>query len=218
MLYLFREHCDLNIMTSERHDDAKFSPLGYSFVGFITLFFFYSPFKKPKPGVVLRICQAMILPPYQRAGHGKVMVKVVYDLAQGKYGEIWSSDQKDLCHEIVEVNVEDPSPAFVALRNRIDYELLKDYALSRSFHLPRRLCFDSTDAQIIRDDSYFTPLADSEVTYIGVMARITPSQVHIVYELCKLECLQKLKEELKSSCGQTQPIAPHANIEAIEKK
>eukprot|EP00978_Attheya_sp_CCMP212_P047429 scaffold421364_cov71-Attheya_sp.AAC.2 len=47
--------------------------------------FFIETGDNPKPGMVLRICPAVISPPYQRAGHGKSMFQAVYDIASGTY-------------------------------------------------------------------------------------------------------------------------------------
>jgi len=59
-----------------KHGEEK-----YSFVGYITLFCFNAPFKRPKSGIVLRICQALVLPPYQRHGHGRKLIQAVYRYA-----------------------------------------------------------------------------------------------------------------------------------------
>ncbi len=85
VLYIFR-----------KHEDNK-----YSLVGFMTVFHFLSPFKKPKPGTIARVCQVLILPPYQRMGHGKVLLQQLYDIAH------------DTSNDIVEINVEDPAPVLV---------------------------------------------------------------------------------------------------------
>jgi histone acetyltransferase 1 len=67
----------------------------------MTVFHFLSPFKKPKPGTIARVCQVLILPPYQRVGHGKVLLQQLYDIAH------------DTSNDIVEINVEDPAPVLV---------------------------------------------------------------------------------------------------------
>jgi histone acetyltransferase 1 len=107
VLYLFREHS-----ASHREDNDTADIVRYSLAGYITLFHFHAPFKKPEPGIVLRVCQALIFPPYQRAGHGSDMLQSVYEYAE-KYAPEGS--------KIVEVNVEDPAPRFIALRNCVDY-------------------------------------------------------------------------------------------------
>ena len=110
VLYLFHQH-ELNCQSEKR--EAR-----YSLAGYITLFSFYSPFRKPQPGLVMRICQALILPPYQRDGHGRKMLHTIYDLAH----QIFDTKEKGQ-EPIREINVEDPAPAFTALRNSVDFQL-----------------------------------------------------------------------------------------------
>jgi len=127
----------------------------YSLAGFMTFFFVYSPSKKLKSGNILRICQALVLSPYQCQGHGKTMMRAVYDYAKRSYNDILKSvhmsmstirDQDrheenyhanpnpnngdgdggdSISQKIVEVNVEDPAPGFTLMRNAIDYELFE---------------------------------------------------------------------------------------------
>ena len=78
----------------------------YALAGYMTLFHFYALFKKPKPGIIVRVCQALVLPSYQRMGLGSTMLHAIYELDE----------------TIVELTVQDPAPSFTALRNRVDYE------------------------------------------------------------------------------------------------
>uniref|UniRef100_A0A7S2UQD9 Histone acetyltransferase n=2 Tax=Attheya septentrionalis TaxID=420275 RepID=A0A7S2UQD9_9STRA len=163
----------------------------YSLVGYMTLFYFHAPFKKPKPGMVLRICQAVILPPYQRAGHGKSMFQAVYDIASGTYeSKLRSLNQhkksNGMQDEIVEINVEDPAPAFVCLRDRIDFELLKKSMRTKTPLLPS--CYSGTD---VMHQSFFTPLSETDTVEIGARGRITPRQVQIAFELLQLDALEQ---------------------------
>lgn len=157
VLYLFRKH----------------APTKYSLVGYITLFHFHAPFKKPKSGTVARVCQVLILPPYQRMGLGKALLKQVYDMAR--------NDDND----IVEINVEDPAPACTLLRNRLDYDMLKESFASDSPWL------DSTNysATDVSSPDFFKPLSDADAIPAGAVACITPRQVQIAYELYKLSLL-----------------------------
>lgn len=91
VLYVFRKHV---INGSYR----------YSFVAYMTLYHFHSPFRKPNPGVVVRICQALVLPPYQRLGIGRRILRTLY----GCFIQSQASSNHDDMHSIVEVNVEDP--------------------------------------------------------------------------------------------------------------
>jgi histone acetyltransferase 1 len=51
----------------------------------MTLFHFMAPFHKPNPGIIVRICQALVFPPYQGQGHGKRMMQILYDILHGKF-------------------------------------------------------------------------------------------------------------------------------------
>lgn len=161
---------------------CRHGPNKYSLAGYTTLFHFMSPFKKPKPGIVVRICQVMVLPPYQRAGHGKFMLQAVYD---------------DVCccqEEIVEINVEDPAPAFVALRNRVDYELLRRQAQTGQPWTPE------LNISFHDEKSFFQPLSDAQATMAGAVAKLTPRQVQIALELYKLDMLeQELQQQEKNN-------------------
>lgn len=138
----------------------------YALCGYLTLFHFSSPFRKPKPGTIVRICQALLLPPYQRRGHGKAMIRAVHDMAQ-------ESD------DIVEINVEDPAPGFIALRNRIDFELLVESLETDQPWLPPKYL----------NQNDFPTLVDKDITPAATMGRLTTKQVQIAYELYKLRDL-----------------------------
>jgi hypothetical protein len=98
------------------------------FVGYLTIFIFNNPLK----GQGLRICQILILPPFQRqgtsrlggvwlelcsglmviyvwAGHGARMLRWVYESARSR-------------ELVFEVTVEDPAPTFSMLRNGVDLQ------------------------------------------------------------------------------------------------
>lgn len=78
--------------------------------GFLTLFEFTNPIKKRK---LLRICQVVVLPPFQKIGLGKSLLLTVYQIAK-------SND------DIFEVNVEDPCPEFTRLRDCCDALICKN--------------------------------------------------------------------------------------------
>ena len=107
----------------------KAGPNRYALAGYMTLFYFDSPFRKPRPGTIVRVCQVLILPPYQRQGHGRKMLHCVHDLTVMSVakkpmagGKPPRSPVPGVPSDVVEINVEDPAPSFVALRNRVDYE------------------------------------------------------------------------------------------------
>jgi histone acetyltransferase 1 len=62
----------------------------YHIVGYTTLYKFLS---YPSDWT-MRLSQILILPPYQRAGHGQKLLQLVYDLAEQR--------------KAVEINIEDP--------------------------------------------------------------------------------------------------------------
>jgi histone acetyltransferase 1 len=156
----------------------KHSATQFSLAGYVTLFHFHAPFHKPKPGIIVRICQALVLTPYQRQGHGMRLLEYVYELANDKHTKLYydGDDRK-----IVQFNVEDPAPGFVALRNKVDLQLF----LAHPEWLP-----PSAGKVAISDDTFFMPLTDAQAQTASANARITPRQVHVVYELFKLKFLK----------------------------
>jgi len=188
VLYLFRVH-----RSNDEDKDVKFSLAGY-----MTLFCFYSPFKKPKAGIILRICQALILPPYQRCGLGSFMMTAVYDYAYGKYDsviekmncvdDVYEGERTNVMHEIVEVNVEDPSPSFTALRDRSDYNKFKDCINPENDLMP------ILPKRCLGDDNEFPPLNEKDAISAAAAAKITKSQIQICYEIYQLRKTKKILE------------------------
>jgi histone acetyltransferase 1 len=168
VMYLFRKH------SSDK----------YSLAGYVTMFHFSSPFRKPRPGTVVRVCQVVVLPPYQRSGHGRELLHKVHDLVQGKYDSLIGGYGET----IVELNVEDPAPGFVALRNLLDYER---YLLSteNSQHWLKGSCFD------VVSDAYFEPLLEQTARDASVMSKLTAQQIQIVYEIDRLRGLLATEEQ-----------------------
>jgi histone acetyltransferase 1 len=192
VLYLFQKH----------------STTKYSLAGYLTLFHFAAPFRKPVAGTVARICQVLLLPPYQRSGHGQVMLQAVADLAHGVYAgpttRQQSPSKKELngyAESLVEVNVEGPAPGFTALRNRVDYVRFRqhhncmdsDTDDSEGCREPWIDClpvsFSTNNAS--KPIDVLTPLTDAQVTEAATRAKITTRQIQIVYELWQLDCLQR---------------------------
>ena len=79
----------------------------YHIVGYTTLYKFLSYPNDWK----MRLSQILILPPFQRSGHGQKLLQLVYQEAE-KRG-------------MIEVNIEDPSPVFQMLRDLTDITLCK---------------------------------------------------------------------------------------------
>ena len=94
----------------------------------------------------------------------------------------------DICkesEEIVEINVEDPAPGFVALRNRVDYELLVESLESDEPWL---------SPNFLQNDGFPT-LQEKDMNRAASVGCITPRQVQIAYELYKLHQLPQDVDE-----------------------
>jgi histone acetyltransferase 1 len=184
ILYLFRKH----------------GPSQFSLAGYFTLYHFRSPFRRPHPGTVVRICQALVLPPYQRMGHGHRMLNCVYDLAHRDGTTDPQSPKRERTENIVEINVEDPAPAFTALRHRVD--------LDRFGH---EAWFNAGCS--ISDCNFFAGLTDAEVNDASAQLKITPTQVHIVNELVKLRALNR-----SLAHGKSLPSGRDVSPDELEKR
>jgi len=163
----------------------------YSLVGYMTLHHFFSQYKKPTAGTVMRMCQVVVLPPYQRTGHGKVMMYGVHDIAGGMYDGILApcAEQRG---DIVEVDVEDPAIEFTSLRDRVDYEIIRDSIASDSRSL---LGTNAIGSSVFHSDFYL-PLAANDAIIASATAKISPSQIQIALELYKRQVLDEQIERL----------------------
>jgi len=99
----------------ERCPGQNSSAPRYNFVAGATLFGFQrwvSQSESSEAGqasgarLILRICQVLVLPPFQAKGHGSKLLQAVYDYAKK--------------HDAKEVTVEDPNPNFRLLRDVVD--------------------------------------------------------------------------------------------------
>ena len=186
VLYCFRKHENLRPVCSE----IPCKSTGYSLVGYMTLFGFYAPFHKPKGGIVLRICQALVLPPYQRQGHGKRMMRAVYEHAGGKFDIALRKGKENssaaarqlIAREIVLVNVEDPAPGFTYMRDAIDYECFQSLIADKEE-------FRSLLQSYLGDD--YKSLPDADATTAASIAKITSVQIQIAYEIHKLSQMKQ---------------------------
>lgn len=222
-LYLFQKH---------RHDDNKKNEersYKFSLIGYITLFGFYSPFRKPKSGIVLRICQALILPPYQRCGHGKMMLKAIYKYVHGSFDSKIKSfpsksddeieekqKQSQSQQEIVEVNVEDPAPSFQALRNKADYEMFKENFEMYGPCEQKESLSPVDNEQLYLPSMYydhdsFQTLKKNDAIVAATKAKLSKLQIHVAYEIFKLSSRDKLISSLPSTSAKD-------DIAEIEKK
>jgi len=134
-----------------------------AFVGYCTLFFFNALFRRPKPGIVVRICQMIIMPRFQRRGLGRKLMREVYELA--------SASEK-----IVEITVEDPCIGFTLLRNNIDYSLFKERGLFERLGGLSSKGFQSLPSDVSEK--------------IATELKITRGQVDICYEIHKFQSVK----------------------------
>lgn len=172
-------------------------------VGYITLLHVPSPFRKPKPGIIVRICQVLILPPYHRAGHGAEMIKCIHEYAENTVIESTSLGGG---MEIVEINVEDPAKAFVALRESVDYarftaseKLWPYYFESSPYNTTGRLSNDVTKPE------FFAPTPEDKLVIIAELLRITKRQALIMDEIWMLQHILKWKSFVtreRSACDE----------------
>ncbi|KAL9186396.1 hypothetical protein ACHAXT_005634, partial [Thalassiosira profunda] len=185
VLYLFR--C---------HDDSASSSPRWSLAGYITLLHVTSPFHKPRPGIIVRICQALILPPYHRAGHGSAMLQCIHDYAD-KYEK---SEGSTSGMGIVEVNVEDPAPAFVALRDSVDYRrFLTTYCDGEG----NAGNLDYLTKYNVTDKEYFLPIPEEDLLSVAGALRVTKRQAQIIHEIYKLDQLERAKQANGLGDGET---------------
>ena len=120
--------------TFEKITPPTLQAASYSFIGYSTTYRFWRPaFPKPRPTKAspslsrypdlppitpkqlesrLRISQFLLLPPYQKSGHGSQLYRAIYN-------EV-ISDPK-----ISELTVEDPSEEFDQLRDSCDWKILE---------------------------------------------------------------------------------------------
>jgi len=88
----------------------------YGIVGYCTLYNFYHHPSATRP----RISQILILPPYQRNGHGKYLLNSIYNYYKSNdsiYGPVY------------DITVEDPADQFDSLRNHVDLSNIKEHGL-----------------------------------------------------------------------------------------
>lgn len=153
---------------AKRNRDSSFSLVGY-----FTLFTFRNPFA----GARLRVCQALVLPPYQGQGLGR-------RLLMGTYGVALKSA------EIVEVTVEDPAPGFQHMRDAVDFEwCVRLHAKITRAHAG--LLNDATSATL-------------KAKEVAAELKLTISQVQVVIEAIQMHAL---KVDLSSEKEGGDPMA-----------
>ncbi|KAL9190181.1 hypothetical protein ACHAXT_007392 [Thalassiosira profunda] len=164
VLYLFQKH-------------SSGSATKYSLVGYLTLLYH---------GLKMTVCQAVCLPPFQRAGHGSEMLMAAYDVCEDR-----------------EILVESPAPVFVALRNRVDFGLLGSL-MERTRIVPRKF---KDVCQVLESES---SLPDDVLGKAASKLNITPRQVSIAYQIW---LLAQLENSIRATANRSQSVAA-ANLEA----
>mmetsp|Transcript_8961 Transcript_8961/g.16187 ORF Transcript_8961/g.16187 Transcript_8961/m.16187 type:complete len:229 (+) Transcript_8961:122-808(+) len=154
----------------------------------------------------------MILPPYHRGGHGSMMLHSLHAHAQSTSRGANSTALPMSTMEILEVNVEDPAPAFVALRDSVDYQRFASLCSSTP------TLNVSTDVAVIDKDSvsdnalnlrylndydvtnkeYFLPVSEIQ---LARALKITKRQVQIVHEVYKLAQVEQWKRHQQTLTG-----------------
>jgi len=136
----------------------------YHCVGYTTLYKFLAYPDEWK----LRLSQILILPPFQRAGHGQKLLQLVYSLAEQR--------------RAVEVNIEDPSPVFQMLRDLTDVNLCRKH---RFFERSAGAAGGGDGDAATHED----PLEKWDPAYarrVKACLRLTLAQVRRCYEIFKL--------------------------------
>lgn len=203
IMYIFQKH-------DGGHDENGQKVLQYSLVGFFTLFHFIALFRKPDPGLILRVCQALILPSFQGQGHGRRLLHNVYKLAHSKNGGNGATSDVDTDFDIVQVNVEDPAPAFVALRNRLDFEFVLEHHTEWNWPENGSIRDPESSNSLASNDNlklFFTAMTEKEASEVSAKAKVVPKQIHIANELFKLKaihaCIEKQKDNMSGTDKET---------------
>lgn len=133
-------------------------------------------------GTKLRVCQALIAPFVQHRGLGRELLLCVYRLAAARPG-------------VSEVTVEDPCPAFQALRDRVDFDwYLQHYGADLKAQGRR-------EASVVRselDDCESGIDNEAYVDAVGQRLKIVREQVQFV-----LECVEYMRL-LRKGLGESQ--------------
>lgn len=127
----------------------------------------------------MRVCQALVLPAYQRAGHGLRLLQLVQRLAL----------QRDA---VVELTVEDPADGFRRLRDTVDLHLCR----RMNVFLPGNCSNGATGL-----GAAGTALADSDLDRIQKATKLTKRQILVCHEASELESILEAPLEDCSGSG-----------------
>ncbi|CAM9207078.1 unnamed protein product [Ectocarpus sp. 6 AP-2014] len=176
VFYLFQEEPPQGVL------GEKWRPAALA--GYFTAFGFRNPVK----GVSLRICQALVLPQFQRQGHGKELLSFLYGLARSR-------------KSVFEITVEDPAPGFEKMRNLVDARTLRD--------------LDVFPADVISPGAWKRPSKDV-VQAARQAAKLTVSQVEIGFDILKACDLPEVKDNASedSTCSMATTTASNTTTAA----
>jgi len=135
----------------------------FSIVGFTTVYPFYAYPDKTR----LRVSQMVILPPFQRKGHGTQLLRAVY-----KFG---------IEQSVIDVAIEDPNDEFMFLRDITDLELCVDNSIF--------ITKDSTSTNAQKSKNRFVTLSKltpNIIDNIRQKYKLSKLQIMRCYEILKL--------------------------------
>ena len=140
-------------------------------VGYCFLYIFTNPFTSP--AYSLRLCQILILPPFQKQGHSSHFFDVVYSILLHHAPSTYlpdaypcEEDRKEECNYYM-FTVEDPCEEFTFVRDVYDCRLLKQNELMQSY----------VQSEPIRD------WKEEDLEQIRRMLGLIPSQVNKCYQI-----------------------------------
>jgi histone acetyltransferase 1 len=172
----------------------------YSFVGYCTLYRYFF-FDNSDPDLLrVRLSQFIILPPYQREGHGSRFYDVIMQYYLG-------------VPEVREITIEDPSEDFSDLRDKHDVrrlrrdpefsalslegvvkEKLSTEALRKRSKMPMRQFLRCVEMQLLKTLSPNDSKKRHKMFRLLVKGRIYKQHVDVMAQLDRLERIDKLDE------------------------
>ncbi|OQR83122.1 histone acetyltransferase [Achlya hypogyna] len=140
--------------------------------GYITMFTFHLPVSHGAMTKSKRICQVLVLPPYQRRGHGERLVELI--MADARRAD-----------DIYEITVEDPVPGFARLRDVVDVKACVAYGF---FVEPPT----HPASGVAKGTQKCTA---TEIHHVKQALKITRLQVQRCYEALKLRWIDRNDED-----------------------
>ncbi|CAF1580242.1 unnamed protein product [Rotaria magnacalcarata] len=180
------------------------SQISYTPIGFTKVYLYYVYPDKTRP----QICEMLILPPYQRKGHGRRLLTAIYE-------DLRTNSR------VQDITAEDPSDEFVALRDLVSLELCHKY-LPDLFSKESILKTNRATKEVIDKAREVCKLTKQETRRVHEMCLLQSinhngdKQMRRFRLLVKQRLLELLKRELQD-CIPVRPIentihAPTTNI------